>query len=539
MKTKTILTLTITTLLIALFFAAIHLDNQAEASQTYVQLKWTNPMPTSDVAVSDDGEYLAAVNNTGLYFFDADDSHPLWYYEAADTSLLSVAISADGEYTVTGDSSGFLHYFNESTTRTDSQTTPTWKSYDMGGPIERGTLDMSANGNYTVLGGTGVNVWYYAGCITRTGTGQTATWTSGPPVNEFLTVDISPDGKYVAGGGRYGTAAGFIAYYKDSTAHTGYLSTTWFAHTPINSIITDLALSDDGYSVAAIDTGLTTLFYWANATNLTGDPNATWTNSEPFSCIDMSGTGDSVVAGGMQAYPGTLHFWTDSRAREDVQPEDWLRLESADVFDAAISHDGSLIATSTWTETSNYTAYFLTSEGTIIGEQELHDYSPVVSMSGNGATIAIGGSNPDSLYVFGTAADSTPPNINEVTQEPDRNSVYPGDEVVIFANVTDDESGVKQVTLNYTTGNGTWFSLTMEPQETDIYNGTIPTFPYCTTVTYVVIAEDYANNTKTTIQMMLQLNYHVIPEFTVPAFAAIFAATTLLAAAARRRKRIH
>ena len=126
--------------------------------------------------------------------------------------------------------------------------------------------------------------------------------------------------------------------------------------------------------------------------------------------------------------------------------------------------------------------------------------------------------------------DSTPPVIENVYQQPPSDSVYPDDKVVVYANVTDDLSGVKQVILNYTTNNGTWFSIEMTILEDTVYNATIPGFPYCTNVTYVIIAEDNANHTITTVDMGYAYQYHVIPEFPSSLILPLFMTTTLLAA---------
>jgi len=95
--------------------------------------------------------------------------------------------------------------------------------------------------------------------------------------------------------------------------------------------------------------------------------------------------------------------------------------------------------------------------------------------------------------------DTTPPNITDVSQIPLENNVLPEDEVKVNATVTDDLSGVKRVTLNYTNGNGTWFTINMTNPEGNIWNATIPTFPYGTNVTYVILAEDNVGNTVTSV----------------------------------------
>ena len=132
--------------------------------------------------------------------------------------------------------------------------------------------------------------------------------------------------------------------------------------------------------------------------------------------------------------------------------------------------------------------------------------------------------------------DSTPPIIENVYQQPPSDSVYPDDKVVVYANVTDELSGVKQVILNYTTNNGTWFSIEMTILEDTVYNATIPGFPYCTNVTYVIIAEDNANHTITTVDMGYTYQYHVIPEFTSATILALFMILTVPVAVFARKR---
>jgi len=135
--------------------------------------------------------------------------------------------------------------------------------------------------------------------------------------------------------------------------------------------------------------------------------------------------------------------------------------------------------------------------------------------------------------------DTTPPNITDVHQQPTADNVYPTDKVQVYANVTDDLSGVKQVTLSYTTGNGTWFNVTMSNLAGYQYNGTIPQFAYGTTITYVLIAEDWAGNTITTQQMGYDYQYQVIPEFPSPLIVLILMATTLAAIITAKKRKFH
>jgi hypothetical protein len=135
--------------------------------------------------------------------------------------------------------------------------------------------------------------------------------------------------------------------------------------------------------------------------------------------------------------------------------------------------------------------------------------------------------------------DTTPPDITDVHQQPTADSVLPTDKVQVYANVTDDLSGVDQVTLSYTTGNGTWFNVTMSNLIGYQYNGTIPQFAYGTRINYMLIAEDYANNTITTQQMGYDYQYQVVPEFPPLLIAPILMATTLIAFIAARKRKLH
>lgn len=117
----------------------------------------------------------------------------------------------------------------------------------------------------------------------------------------------------------------------------------------------------------------------------------------------------------------------------------------------------------------------------------------------------------DTVYF---TVDTTSPNIVDVSQIPLENNVLPTDEVKINATVTDNTSGVREVILNYTNGNATWVNVNMTNLEGNIWNGTIPPFPDSTNVSYVIIAEDKANNTITTEEVFgYKSTYQVIPEF--------------------------
>jgi len=99
-------------------------------------------------------------------------------------------------------------------------------------------------------------------------------------------------------------------------------------------------------------------------------------------------------------------------------------------------------------------------------------------------------------WVIGPPPDTTPPLIETPFQQPEPDKVTPDKTVTVYVNVTDMESGAKNVILSYTTNGGaTWINLTMSYNATTaLYQATIPAFPSGTNVCYKVIAYDNANN---------------------------------------------
>jgi uncharacterized protein YegL len=133
-------------------------------------------------------------------------------------------------------------------------------------------------------------------------------------------------------------------------------------------------------------------------------------------------------------------------------------------------------------------------------------------------------------------ADVNPPNITDVYQSPIASNVTPADIVSVFANVTDDLSGVKQVVLNYTVDGSTTYSVTMSNLNGNTYNATIPAFAFGTHITYVIIAEDFANNSVTTQSMGYDYNYDVIPELPTSSLILLFMIVTILIVFIRRKR---
>jgi len=367
-----------------------------------VEELWSNPMEVYDLAVSSDGNYIAAVNDTGLYFFSADNPDPLWWFEAQN-GFTSVAISGDGNYVVAGngtEDTGYIGYFADALSLSGRVSDATWWSRNLMGAVEPGTLDMSSDGNYVVVGGTGVNIYYFADCTSRSGPDQTWTWIDPTLGIEIYSVDMSSDGKYVVASGIYDTDEGFVAFYKDADTKSDPVIRDWYVLKK-NSAIVDVAVSDDGYAVASASSPLRlTLCYWADASTLTGEPAATWTSTYIYTSVDMSSDGDKVVAvGGDLLGAPYLHFWSGARDLSGKPMETWVALQDVNELHAAISDDGGLIVATTYVDGSHSIVFF-TSDGEVIDEFPLMSSSPIISMSEDGSIVAVGGSGYDSIYVF-------------------------------------------------------------------------------------------------------------------------------------------
>jgi hypothetical protein len=70
-----------------------------------------------------------------------------------------------------------------------------------------------------------------------------------------------------------------------------------------------------------------------------------------------------------------------------------------------------------------------------------------------------------------------------------------------------------------------------------MWNGTIPTFEYCTWVNYTIAAEDMVGNVITSEEEFgNQHQYHVIPEFSPFLILPLFMIATLLAVTLIKKK---
>jgi nitrous oxidase accessory protein len=137
----------------------------------------------------------------------------------------------------------------------------------------------------------------------------------------------------------------------------------------------------------------------------------------------------------------------------------------------------------------------------------------------------------DLVVTFLSASlDITPPEIGEPVQTPSNNTIQPTEKVKISVNVTDDESGISQVILSYTTDNGTtWTNLNMQMNATtNSYEVEVPEQQPGTVVKYKIVTYDNAGNSAIKDNNGYYYTYQVIPEFPSPIILLLFILTTMI-----------
>jgi nitroreductase len=134
------------------------------------------------------------------------------------------------------------------------------------------------------------------------------------------------------------------------------------------------------------------------------------------------------------------------------------------------------------------------------------------------------------MYLIGigeTYEDEEPPIIGTPIRTP-TDEVLPNQKVKIEVNVTDAKSGIENVTLSYTTDNGTsWINIPMSYNTTTgYYEALIPEQPNGTIVKYEITAFDKANNKSVENNSGQYYYYTVIPEITATMFLLILVLST-------------
>jgi uncharacterized protein YvpB len=171
----------------------------------------------------------------------------------------------------------------------------------------------------------------------------------------------------------------------------------------------------------------------------------------------------------------------------------WMVIANSSISCNVTIEVEGLISGSVWAHSINYTAY---------------DYSDRIGAQAN--------------FTLELNEDSNSPIIGIPSRVPE-DDVQPNQQVTVFVNVTDAESGVKNVTLYYNLNNSlTWATKPMSYNSTScLYNATILGQPIGTYVRFIIVAYDKVGNNATG-DGTEYCTYQVVPEFPLSLILPLF-----------------
>ncbi|MEM3356610.1 MAG: C39 family peptidase [Candidatus Bathyarchaeia archaeon] len=222
-----------------------------------------------------------------------------------------------------------------------------------------------------------------------------------------------------------------------------------------------------------------------------------------------------------QAPPNSLYGYTASACNATITLPANMSLADGESQKKTIGTSGVLEAgansTVSWMLVTNYSGTYtftIEAEGLISGNVSSHGEYPAYGYNDRiGATL-------------------------NFTRNP-AGEVQPNQEVEIGVNVTDAQSGVKNVTLYFTTDDWlTWEEKIMQPSpSTDEYKTVIPGQQAGTTVKFKIVAYDYVGNSEILDGTSSYCIYQVVPEFQIALITPLFAVLTMLAAFYAKKRR--
>ena len=153
------------------------------------------------VAISKDGNYIAAITNFYIYLFSKGSNVPLWKFcqhceipsSLISGNMAGIAISADGNY-IAADMQGTLYFFSKESNK------PKWTRNIESGSIG---IDMSDDGNLIAAGtgnadnGKGQKIFLFDKEGNKLGEYKPF-HLEYEQTGDFYQPDVTPDGKYIA-----------------------------------------------------------------------------------------------------------------------------------------------------------------------------------------------------------------------------------------------------------------------------------------------------------------------------------------------------
>ncbi len=351
------------------------------------------------VAVSADGEYIAAGGfDNKVYLFDKDSSTPLWSYELG-WWVNSVSISADGEYIAVGSNDQKVYLFDK------NSSTPLW-SYTA--EHEVCSVAISADGEYITAGSYGKIYLFDKDSSTPLWNYTTGDWVD--------SVSISAAGEYIAAGSQ-----DYKVYLFDKDSSTPL----WSYSAP--NIVKSVAISADGnYIVAGSENRNVILFDKDSSTPL-------WSHLTEAGVLSVaiSANGEHIVAG---SGDDNVYFYD-----KDSSLPLWSYTTGGGLYSVAISADGKYLAAGS---NDDKVYLFDKNSSTPLWNYTTRGSVHSVAISAAGEYLAAG-SNDNKVYAFkntasGNESGNDPPQIWSIDVGP--NPAYEG-ERVYFDSDSEDTDG--------------------------------------------------------------------------------------------------
>jgi len=245
---------------------------------------------------------------------------------------------------------------------------------------------------------------------------------------------------------------------------------------------------------------------------------------------EIGDTPHTISPFGTDYYPLMNPFIDEENPVANAGPDQSIFQGMTVTFDGSGSSDDGGIESYVWDFTDDATPKTLTGVHPTYRFKNVGNFTATLNV-----TDYFGKWSTDMMWV-NVSADSTKPTISNLFQEPTLPD--PNENVTIKVDVTDQQSGVLNVTISYRIDSGSWTNVSMSKfPGNNTWGGQIPGFPNGTEVQYKIIAYDNAENPTVDDNGGQYYVYTVIPEFPATIFLLLFIIFTLVAAVLKKNKK--
>ena len=329
---------------------------------------YTTPSNVRNVAISSNGQYIAAGSyDWNLYFFERDNSTPLWSANVGET-MEAVAISADGQYIVVGTGTmGEKVYLFEK-----NNSIPLW-SYDTGGKVASAAI--SSDGQYIAVG-TGR---FDDSVLLFEKNSSTPLWRYNTG-SYVASVAISSDGNYIVAGSHNDKL--YFFERNSSTPIWTYTTPDWAQSVSISS--------DGNYIVVGTANGVNPLhgihlFQKDNST-----PLWSYTTGHPIWSVAISSDAQYIAFG--TAYTGNQVYFFERNHSTPL----WSFNAGDSVSSVALSSDGQYLVAGSY---DNKVYLFSKNSSTPLFDSVTGGNIASVGISSDG-TYFVAAGNDNNVYLY-------------------------------------------------------------------------------------------------------------------------------------------